>query len=280
MIRFPAPDIIEYLDAVVARVGDNEPRAVPGKVDGGGGYKLPVGAAARSELEYERAVGLQYLDAVVARVGDGNQAVARDRYALRRHELAVGAALLPEHEGRRAVDVENVDAMVARVGDGNKAALRGERDGRGTCKLPDGAALRSEGADECAVRSEHLDSMVARVGDGNQAVAAYRGARGRHELAVCGAARSYVKGVGAARMKHANAIAGSVRDDDGARPQAVRCIAAGRGMRRHAVAAVHGRNGRQRNGSRNKQRQEGHGRRQPCSAGGGRHKGFPLKPRP
>ena len=242
---------------MVARVSDDDLVARPVKADGMGRRKLPIAGAARAEFEHGRAVRLQYLHAVVARVGDGKQAVASDRHALRRCKLAGGGSPLPEHKGRRAVDMVNVDAMVARVGDGDQVALRRERDGRGACKLPDGGALRPEGADERAVWIEHLYAMVARVGDGDQAVGAYRGALGRHELAGAVAARANVKGVGAARTKHADAIVGGVGDDDGARQQGIRprgCIC----MRHIPPAACDGGDR-----GRGQQQRQCHGRKHP-----------------
>ena len=83
LIWLAAPDIIEYLDAMVARVGDDEPLTLPVQVDRMRGRKLPIAGAAGSKLEYGRAVGLQDLHAVVARVGNGEQVIARDRHALR-----------------------------------------------------------------------------------------------------------------------------------------------------------------------------------------------------
>ena len=74
---------IEYLHAVVARVGDGDPHAVRRPRRGNGLVELTCAVAGGSKPAGERAVGVEYLHAVVARVGDGDH--ARQRHGWRGH---------------------------------------------------------------------------------------------------------------------------------------------------------------------------------------------------
>ena len=132
---------MEYLHAVVARVGDGDQVAVGRPCRGQGIPELAVGAAARAELADERAVGAEQLHAVVARVGDGERAARRRGRQRRRGDGDIlctcayaEAAYTPIElviERAVAVHFEHLDAAGARLRHDDLFARREICEGRG-----------------------------------------------------------------------------------------------------------------------------------------------------
>ena len=212
---------MEYLHAVVARVGD-EYNAVARHGDALRRQELPLARAMRAEREYGGAVDAKCLDAVVAGVGDDYYMIAGDGNAPRRREVSLARAMRAEHEGGGAVGIDDLDAVVASVGDGEHVARRQEGDRVGAVKLPRLAAARPKLADECAVGAEHLDAVVASVGDGDRAVGADGDAPRRREVSLARAMRAEHEGGGAVGAEHLDAVVASVGDGEHAVPKHAR----------------------------------------------------------
>ena len=226
--------VVEDLHAVVARVGDGDAVAVPGKGDGSRRVKLPVAVAGRAEREGERAVDVEYLHAIVARVGDGDHAVVGNGNAFRRREVAGAGAGHAEHECGHAVGMKHLHAVVARVGDGDHAAVRDEGDALRRRELPGSRAGRPERVGRRAVRMEYPHAVVARVGDGDHAAVAYGDALRRREMPGARAGRPERVGRRAVCVEHPHAVAVSV---DGY------CHAGPQGRRRGAAVGMRGAGG-------------------------------------
>ena len=222
-----APGVVEYLHAVVARVGDGDQVAVRGKGHIARRLEFPGAVAGPAEPIGGRAVDVEYPDSVVARVGDGEHAAGRDGDAARRRE----PVRRPKHKGRNAAGMKDLDAVVARVGDGEHAAVRKVSHIARRLEFPGAVAGPAEPIGRRAVGMEHLHAVVARVGDGEHAAAGRHGDAARRRESI---GRAEHKGGRAVGMEHLHAVVARVGDGEHARPQGRRRAVVALGMRRAA----------------------------------------------